>query len=500
MQIVIRRSGTLIDVSPDGHSPLPMHVADLLVPHLTYEHRELLRGAKAWNPVSGERKNMNITKPRMFRFEQGRLTTGYGFVAKITRQLQAHGHDVRYLDISPPKARPDCYVPNWENLHARFVPRPRQIECLEVIASTYGGVIDATMGFGKTHLFAAVCHLYPTARVAIVVKPKDVCARIVRQLTASFPNVGQVGGGKKRMGDRITVFTAGSAHHARNEDFDILLCDEAHQLMSKDLSAKLGSAFTNTRNYAFSATPDGRLDGAHAKLEMFFGPTIFYLPYPEAVELGLVVPMHVRWLQFTGTGNPANNKSGVTAQRWAIWRNDERHACIANDVKTNYAADHQILIGVAVIDHAIRLWRHLPDFELCYSGIEDEDFEGYKDTGLIPRNFMQMTSERRDNMRTAFEQGTLKRVIATDVWSTGVDFESLQTLYRADARESEILDSQWPGRCSRIFEDKEQGEIVDIVDCFDAKFKRKSENRKRHYAKHKWSQDWPRGRRQIASV
>jgi superfamily II DNA or RNA helicase len=436
----------------------------------------------------------------MFKFEQGRLTTGYGFIAKITRLLEAAGHDVRFLDISPTKGRPDCYLPDWDNLAKYFTPRARQLECLTAISQTYGGLIHATMGFGKTHMFTAMCHLYPKARIAIVVKPKDVCARIVRQLTKQIPNVGQVGGGKKRMGDRVTVFTAGSAHHAINQDFDILLCDEVHQLMSDNLSSKLGEAFINTRNYAFSASPFSRMDGAHAKIEMFFGPTIFELFYPEAVELGLVVPIHVRWLKFNGTSNPASGKSGITALRWGIWRNDERHAFIAQDAREHYGPDHQVLIGVAVVDHAIRLWRHLPEYELCYSGIEDEDFDNYKKSGLIPYNFQPMTSERRDNMRTAFESGRLKKVIATDVWSTGVDFEPLQTLYRADARESEILSDQWPGRTSRILDGKDSSEVIDVIDNFDKNFKRKSESRKRHYKKHGWTQDWPSGRRQIGHV
>jgi len=103
-------------------------------------------------------------------------------------------------------------------------------------------------------------------------------------------------------------------------------------------------------------------------------------------------------------------------------------------------------------------------------------------------------------MREQFETGELKRVIATDVWATGVDFEALQVLYRVDARESQILDTQGPGRVSRIHpaSGKEYGEVIDCLDAFDKTLKRKSETRKRHYAALGWSQDWPSGRRQIS--
>lgn len=502
MQLLIRRQGTLIDVSPDGHAPLPRELLDVLTPHLRYEHKRLLRGHEAWDAATGDRGGMEITTRNLFRIEQGRLTTGYGFIARIYRVLQSLGHDVFYLDLTPPPADPACYVPDWDNLwRSGFEARhPRQIECLQAIAQTHGGIINATMGFGKTEMFPALASLFPKARIAVVVAPKDVAENLARRFTRQFPNVGQVGGGKKWMGERITIFTAKSCHYAQDHEFDFLFCDEVHQLMADGASDMLGETFRNTRNFGFTATPDGRLDGAHAKLEMFFGPEIFRLLYPEAVELGLVVPIHVRWLKLDSDVNPADGKSGVPKLRWGIWRHDRRHALIAQDVRTMYTNNEQILIAVATLDHAIHLWRHLPDFELCYAAKDEKELDGYKESRLLPPNFKPMTQARRDALRTGFEEGTVRRVIATDVWSTGVNFERLQVLYRADARESVTMDSQWGGRPSRIFEGKASSEIIDIVDCWDIGFKRKSEVRRRHYKAHGWSQDWPIGRRQVGNA
>jgi hypothetical protein len=495
MQLLIRRSGTLIDLSPDGRSPLPSLLIEEIAPHLTYEHKTVLRGHDAWCPASGSREGMRIESRNLFRLEQGRLTTGYGFIPKLTRLLEGAGHQVRIMDISPPRERPDCYTLDWANLMRHFEPRPRQLECLARIGSSYGGIINAAMGFGKTHLFPAVCWLYPRAKVAIVVKPQDVAARIVRQLTRHFPNVGQVGGGGKTRGERITVYTAGSIHHC-DGDYDILLCDEAHQLMSEQHSEDLGRYFRQTRNFGFTATPTGRLDGAHAKLEMFFGPEIFRLTYPEAVALGLVTPIRVRWLPIRTSYNPAHNKTGVSRMRWGIWRNEERNAIFARDVRETYGPDMQILMGVATFDHAIHLWNMLPEFTLCYSNSENIDFEGYKRSGMMPQNFQPITSARRDEYRTAFEEGRLKRVIATDVWSTGVDFEQLQVLYRLDARETETLSTQWGGRPSRLFAGKAYSEVIDGIDHFDKSLLRKSSTRKKHYAEQGWEQDWPKVKRQ----
>lgn len=498
MLLLIRRQGTLIDVSPDGRSPLPQPIIDLLSPHLVYQHKQLLRGLDAYDPTTGEYQSIALENRWLFRLEQGRLTTGYGFTAKIARILQQAGHDVRYQDISPPRERPNCYVPDWNRVRANFEFRPRQEDCLRALVNSQGGLIDAVTGFGKTRLYEAICWLYPHAKIAIVVKPAEVADKIVSRLTRHFPNVGFFGDGNQTPGDRITVFTAGSMHYS-DGDFDILLCDEVHQLMTRTYSEKLAEFFRNTRNFGQSASLFGRLDGAHAKLEMFFGPTIFRITYPEAVALGLTAPIRVRWLPINMARNPADGKRGTAAMRWGIWRNDARNRAFAEDVRANYPPDQQILMAVATIEHAVHLWQHLKDFTLCYAENE-ERIDQFKESGLLPASFEPVTTRTRVAMRDAFEAGTLRRVIATDIWSTGVDFDQLQVLYRCDGRESAELDTQWPGRTARIHGDKAYGEIVDAVDCWDKGFKRKSQTRKRHYAVHEWEQDWPRGRRQIGHV
>jgi superfamily II DNA or RNA helicase len=498
MQILIRRAGTLIDVSPDGCSPLPREIVYLLSGHLVYQHKKLLRGADAFDPATGERQSMQIETRYLYTMEHGRLATGYGFLPKIHRLLQQAGHEVYFTDLSPPRERPKCYDTDWETVVRTFEFRARQVECLQAIVNNPGGVINACPGFGKTKLFEMLALLFPWARIHIVVKPKDVAARIVRGLSKYIPLVGQVGGSKRRMG-RVTVFTADSLHLS-DCDCDILLCDEAHMLMSEGHSQELGR-YRISRNYALTATPDGRMDGAHARLEMFFGPEIFTLLYPEGVRLGLVVPITVRWLDINMRHNPAANKTGVSRERWGIWRNDERNQQIAADARTNYPADHQTLILVAKFDHAVHLWQHLPEYTLCYGERDDDDYANYEQARLLPQNFIPMSANRRNELRDEFAANRLKKVIATDVWSTGVDFEQLPTVYRVDARESANLDLQAPGRVSRIFEGKACGELVDCYDRFDKTFRGKSERRHGQYKRYEWDQSsWPvrRGRRQIS--
>jgi len=497
--VIIKRLNNLIQLSIEGDLPLPENLVALLHPHLSYEKKEFLRGQDTQLLPNMEfpivrrntRGRMRFTPVSMYELRSGALITGYGMLTKIVSVLDKAGIGSRYVDLTPPHEDPTIFEPDWANL-AKKVPtlRPKQLECLQRLAGTDCGIIAAAPGFGKSFMVEAICHLYPRARIHYVVPQKDVAQKVAAVLTGKFPNVGVYGGGSHKPGERITVFTSGSVHHSDGAA-DILLCDEVHDMMTDKMIEKITATWRTTRNYGFTATPKGRMDGADAQLELYFGPQIFYLSYQEACELGLVVPIVVRWLPINMDINPCAGKEDVRKMRLGIWRNEARNRAIAQDIRNNYPdPDTQVLVLCATVEHAIHLWQFLPEFKMCFSDQDMGNIEWYQKTHMLPHNFEIVTGKIRERMRTEFAAGTLKRVIATDVWTTGVDFSSLQVLYRVDARSSQIKDVQAPGRVSRISPDtgKQFGEVIDCWDRFDPTFLRKSEGRRRTYKSLGWKQ------------
>ena len=358
-----------------------------------------------------------------------------------------------------------------------------------------------TTGYTVTHnttLVGAAALLFPEARIDVVTKSVDVAERIVRSLRRLLPTVGRIGDGYKQR-ERVTVITAGSLNHA-DGDVDFLFADEVHQLATINFSSLLANRYRNSRNFGMSATPYARMDNAHAVLEPLFGPMIFDMPYQQAVELGLVVPVRVNWLPIRLLHNPAeryNNR--VARKRHGIWTNYDRNRIIAHAVR-QYPDTHQILILVETIEHAVHLGKHLPEFTLMYSNMSSQDYFAYKRQKLLPENYTTLTDYQKHELRSQFEAGTLRRVIATDVWSTGVDFEQLNVLVRADDRDSDIVDVQGPGRVSRIYTSpdgakKEFGEVLDCMDTFDPTFYRKSVGRRNSYKLLGWEQNWNEAQR-----
>lgn len=491
-QLVIRKAANIIELSPDGKSSLPIPLRRLVEPPLTYTYQRRLFGVDKYDPLTGISRPMQFEDRRLYKYdEKGRFCCGVGFLPKLSKILSSNGYSINILDKNPPHKRPNRYSINWEAIFENFTLRPKQDECLLSIANSEFGVVDASCGFGKTSIIAMLCLAYPNAMIDIVTKRLDLVNKTTTYLTRFLPSIGQIGGGIKQLGSRITVYSADSLHYSTGEA-DFLIADEAHELLTPSYSSELAK-YRYSRNYAFTATPEGRGDKADAKLESLFGPIIFSLDYAEAVKLGLVVPIRVEWLSCDYSFNPAENKEDVPKKRHGLWRHEARNLDIAN--KAREYKDDQVLILVESIEHAIYLKAKLPEFELCYGELDIADITTYENKKLLPKGYIPLNPTKREQMRRAFEDGTLRKVIATDVWSTGVDFLSLQVLIRADARASNIMDTQAPGRVSRITDDKQVGILIDCFDKFDKSLHQKALKRSRNYKEKKWEQVFPSKRK-----
>lgn len=493
LRVVIQKTGNVLRLSGDNNAPLPPELIKSLTRGLQYSHVEQLHGKSQRNPITGQRLFFQTREYKLYRVEHGCVTLMSGYMARALKRLRNAGCDIVMLDMTPPRSRPNCYTPQWENLSGRIEFRARQDECLNTIARVPCGIIKAVTGFGKTTLIGAAALLFPEARIDVVTKSVDVAERIVRSLRRFVPKVGLIGDGSRRR-ERVTVITAGSLAHA-DGDADFLFADEVHQLATINFSTTIASRYRNSRNFGLSATPYARMDNAHEVLEPLFGPMVFELTYQQAVELGLVVPVRVKWLPIRLSHNPAERfQNRVARKRYGIWTNHERNRMIAEAVR-EYPEDYQILILVETIEHAVYLGSQLPEFTLVYSSMDNYDCSKYKKMGLLPKDYRPISDIQKHNLRDQFERGELRRVIATDVWSTGVDFEQLNVLVRADDRDSDIVDVQGPGRVSRIYTapdgtNKEVGEVIDCMDVFDPTFYRKSAGRRDSYKLLGWEQNW----------
>lgn len=467
----------LIATGP-GWKPLPPGARELLADAMTYYERRCDYTAQA----EGGAK-FDLIERRMYRIDQasGAVEFPLGLKSRIVKALKTNGF-VPTLSGGTllSAARPEALAMNWDGLFADFTPYPDQEICLQRTIGADGGIISATTSYGKSVIIRMLCRLYHKARIHVVTKSRVLAQEIHSDLSQVIPNVGFVGDNKRVFG-RVTMLMADSLHHGLGEA-DIVIADEAHQLIAPTYTYKLG-LYRSAKMIGFTASPKGRADNRDVLLEAIFGPVLFTMSQQEAEALGRVVPVTVEWLRVVKGPDTAGIRNIAMRERAAIWQNGYRNRVIADRV-SKFDADEQVLVMVKTIDHAVRLKALLPDFTLAYAskGMDEKRLANYIKQGLLPADEPLMDGKRIRHLREQFAANKLKHVIANYVWSTGVNFRHLGVLVRADAAASAINDIQIPGRiCRRIPGVKESALLIDCSDEWDDRFYRKASGRRRNY-------------------
>lgn len=491
MLVNILRVGNLLLIgnTEDKNEVIPSSVRFDLESKLTYYKKQLEVGYRSRRKYGKPFHTYSIKK-RLYTYDsKGRMVCGSGLLEKVVKVISDLGyHPV--VSVSKNSKNEDIYKEDWDSVKKLFDLRPAQESFLRALSSHRCGTAEAPPGFGKSTLISALCLLFPLAKIAVVVKRRELAVKLYETLSDYMTGVGIIGAGHKVKGDRINIYTAASLHHS-DKDEDIVIGDEVHELMADSYAAQL-SKFKDARMYGISATLRGRSDGTDARLEAIFGPTRFKLSYGEAVRLGLVVPIIVEWVDVSVAVDSKDKIDDlVSFNRWNIWRNWIRNKIIA-DTARRFGDDVQVLIIVQTMEHAVYLKSILNEYEIMYANdaTTNEEIEKYIRQGLLPKGYEPLTRAKRLKMRSDFESGKLKKVISTYVWDTGVDFKSLSVVIRADGVSSQIKDVQTPGRVCRVCREtnKEYGLVIDFMDRFSTRLMKKARKRMISYSRLGWRQ------------
>lgn len=485
-RVTLLKSGNRLAVDP-----APPRVVHLLHPLLSFVSRRTLHGAELYRARDEGRPNVELTPTDIYTVDIcGRLVTPFGFHHAVRETLVRAGYSVDFRNLTPPR-RPEVYEPQWDKIPEWFEARPRQEELLIKVAANLCGRIACAPAFGKSTLIGILALIFPLARIDVVTRDRPVLDRLYKELVAILPTVGICTNGRKKLGRRVTCYTAGSLLHSP-ADSDFLFVDEADQVAA-DTYAEKFARYQNSRNFGFSGSFDMRNDGKDKRIEAMFGPVIFNVPYKEAVKRRLIVPVTVIWRDVRMPKNPCADLLDAEKEKRGIWTNTYRNLLVAEDARL-YGEDTQVLICVRTVEHAVRLKKLLPEYELVYSPgmMNSERLLQFVRKGHISEDEPEMTRRRFDDLTRGFTSGRIKKAITT-VWRAGVDFRQLQVVIRADARGGGADDVQIPGRAMRRHDEsgKECGIIHDYLDQFDPGFKGKAGRRRKNYTADGYDQVFP---------
>jgi len=464
-EINITKFGNMLAIKPA--------YVDILRPALSFKKRV---------QEGPDPRNIKHVQVECYSLEKdGALFAPAGLLSRVCDRCRKSGLKVKFNDTTIVKLpEPDLSViepmRGWqENALASLLAHER-------------GIVEAPTGSGKSWLLRQLCKVWPEAKIIICSASVDVVKGIYKEMLKIFPpnEIGMCGGGESTNA-RITCTTARSLVKCNLSQCDLLIYDEVHRSGAPDTLRAL-THIKNARMYGFSASPKGRADNTDMEVECMFGPIIYTRTYQEVEAEGSIVPIEV-YVTDTSDCPRLEYKLMTALERNCIWKSACRNSTVAEAIDWAYGKfgkDTQTLIFVKTVTHAVHLSKYLPDFQLVYSSMSAEDKKRWAARKLIYPDKHPLSPKKREKRREDVSAGKLRKVIATDVWSTGVDFPQLGLLVRADAKASTIANVQIPGRVSRTAKDKDCGIILDFSDGFNDTLSRRWLTRQRLYRGKGW--------------
>ncbi len=330
--------------------------------------------------------------------------------------------------------------------------RPFQEEAVQAAAFRDFGTLVAPTGSGKT-----VMGLWLIAKrkqpALIVVHTRELMEqwldRIRTFLDVDDPDVGWIGGGKKRPGKKVTVALVQSLYKCADDvapNIGHLIVDECHRIPSRTFSEAV-TTFSSRYMLGLSATP-WRRDNLSRLIFWHLGDVVHRIDKAELLETGDVLPAEivVRKTDFHTSLDPVTEYPRMLS---ALTEDGARNRLIARDVVGEAARGE----GVCLV-----LTHRKAHCEVLCRLLAKENVSFELLTGDVG-------SEQRQQIVEAVNEGRVKVLVATgQLIGEGFDCRELSTLFLATPIKFDGRLLQYLGRVLRPAPGKEKARIYDYVD------------------------------------
>ena len=220
-----------------------------------------------------------------------------GLLDEFTAAAKKNGYDVEVVDGRNPN--PNNIVPNLDLTDVEF--RHKQKDVLDLIINNDKGIIECSVGYGKSFLLSQLCRMYSSAKIVICTASKVVVEQTYKSLVSSLgaQQVGLLRGGTPSSEDdkRVVVATCRSLCRANVENCDFLFFDEVHNVGFNDVFKQLVERCGPCRMYGFTASLT-RGDGALKAIKALFGKVLIKVSYQEAADHKMVTPIRAFMPEF----------------------------------------------------------------------------------------------------------------------------------------------------------------------------------------------------------
>jgi superfamily II DNA or RNA helicase len=347
----------------------------------------------------------------------------------------------------------------------------QQIAVDKMLAKDFGTLSSAT-GSGKT-----VMALYMIAKrkqpALIIVHSKELAAQWVEQIGTFLgikpDNVGFIGGGKKIVGDKISVSLVQSLYKCADEvseSIGFLLVDECHRCPSRTFTEAV-SEFDSQYMLGLSATPYRR-DQLSKLIFWHLGDKHHEVDKSQLIESGDVLPAKVvfRNTDFRTRHDPVTEYSKMLAE---LASDTQRNVQIAADIADEAARKS----GICLV---------LSDRKAHCENLQSLLRYRFKLASELLTGDLDMVERKKVVGRV--NRGDVQILIATgQLIGEGFDCKDLTTLFLATPIKFSGRLLQYLGRVLRPAAGKKYARVFDYIDVHVEPLKKAARARQRVYRK-----------------
>lgn len=333
-----------------------------------------------------------------------------------------------------------------------LVLREEQLRLINKAIKQQRGVLIAPTGVGKTAMGMAIISAFPKNHVLWLCHTKDLmyqAADEAKKLLNDNRKIGFIGDGKYDP-QSLTFATRQSFVKVVGNvgcDYDIVVVDETHHITEQDgqYGVLLRHVLAPVRIGLTATMPTDKQ--AILAIEGSLGPIIDRVTIEEGQERGTMAEIRVKFLKIPIDHRVKELRKYSDVYEAGVVNNQVQHQIIVSKVREHIEKGDSVLILVTQIAHGENLLR----------AFEKADTQAYFAQGATEG------SVRRD-IKDALNEKKIHVVIATTIFSEGINIPELNVLINAAGGKSEIRTIQSVGRGLRLTETKK---MLTLYDCLN---------------------------------
>ncbi len=437
---------------------IPPQLYDLLIQRLKFPNPKYLENARMGRWNRGVPKELRF----YYRLRGGGLVIPRGFIRQLITTCRRL--DITYTVEDRRRSLPPVdYAFNGQL-------RPFQQQAVQHMLRKEFGTLNSPTGSGKT-----VMALYILAQrkqpALIIVHTADLARqwseRIETFLNIPVKEIGRIGGGKKKIGEKITVALVQSLYKCAETvapQVGHLIVDECHRTPSRTFTDAV-TEFDARYMLGLSATP-WRRDNLSKLIFWHLGDVHHQVEKNDLIRTGQVLPADIifRETEFKPYYDPVQEYSKMLSE---LTLDDDRNRLIAADIAAE-AASHP---GICLV---------LTDRKKHCESLGALLRYGFS----LPVDILtgDLNAGERQQVMDRLQEGRIKVLIATgQLIGEGFDCRELTTLFMATPVRFSGRIIQYLGRILRPAPGKKRARVFDYVDINVEPLLKAADARKRIY-------------------